>query len=72
MITREWILITVIVLQVVGMFAFATTLFSLMKAGWLTIGVFADIGGLVLMLWVSVSHLMLIRKYKTLRQRVSP
>ena len=71
MITRQWILITVIVMQVPGLLILAVTLFQIRNAGFLGYGVLADIGLAFLMFWVSASHLILLRRYKALRQRVS-
>lgn len=65
MITREWILFLVIALQAVGLIAVAGLVATSVSSG-LPRGLLAELGGIVLVIWVSISHLLLLRKYKAL------
>lgn len=68
MITRQWILWVVIVLQVLPLMMLLW-IFVIYFGVRIPYGIAAEIGRAILLLWVSVSHLLLLRKY--LDQRVS-
>ncbi|WP_298915922.1 hypothetical protein [uncultured Algimonas sp.] len=72
MITREYILYIVIALQTAGLFGAASFTIAWLTGGGRPWGLMAELGGIVLVIWVSVSHLMLLRRYKILRaERIS-
>ena len=66
MITREWILWVVTVLQIIPLLVLVWWVFTQFSLG-VDPGLAAEIGGSVLLLWVTISHLLLLRRYKFLR-----
>jgi len=68
MITREWILWVVVIIQILPL---ATLLWFFVISFTLGIsyGIAAEIGGAILLLWVSISHLLLLRKYLNLKAK---
>jgi len=71
-ITREWILIVVIVMQVIGLISVVYLVIAAASLGFSS-AFLADLGGVILMTWVAISHYILLKKYKALKaERVSP
>jgi len=68
MITREWMIWVVIIFQSIGGVVLIAAIGTLFIAGDRPYDLLAQLGGAVLMLWVSVSYLVLLRRYKALKE----
>jgi hypothetical protein len=66
MITRLWILWVVVIIQGLSLGTVMLILFGSLSLG-IDYGLLADIGGFILVFWVSISHLLLLRKYLALK-----